>query len=56
MCNLVDGKVEAVASGEAQQLILFEQWLQHGPPMAKVNYVNVSNWENAEEFTEFSIR
>ena len=34
--NLPDGRVEGIASGEAQQLAEFSQWLQQGPELAKV--------------------
>jgi acylphosphatase len=37
--NLVDGRVEVVASGKASALDALERWLQRGPPAAKVEMV-----------------
>jgi len=38
--NLADGRVEAVACGEAPALEEFQRWLQHGPPAARVDEVS----------------
>ena len=38
--NLPDGAVEVVASGSDEALRELEQWLQHGPPAARVEQVN----------------
>jgi acylphosphatase len=43
--NLPDGRVEVVAEGEAAALDALEAWLQHGPPMARVNRVERSTWD-----------
>jgi acylphosphatase len=37
--NLPDGRVEVFAQGDEPALLKFQQWLQHGPPMAKVESV-----------------
>lgn len=37
--NLRDGRVEALASGEADALAAFERWLASGPPHAQVTQV-----------------
>lgn len=37
--NLADGRVEVVASGDAQALARLEAWLQQGPPAAAVDSV-----------------
>jgi acylphosphatase len=37
--NLPDGRVEVVASGGEDQLAELERWLQHGPPVARVDSV-----------------
>lgn len=37
--NLPDGRVEVLACGDAQGLAALEAWLQHGPPMARVDDV-----------------
>jgi acylphosphatase len=34
--NLRDGRVEVLAEGEAESLVELEDWLQHGPPGARV--------------------
>ena len=41
--NLDDGRVEAVACGTEAQLADFEAWLQEGPPMARVDSVDVKD-------------
>jgi acylphosphatase len=35
--NLDDGRVEVVACGDAQAVEALADWLQHGPPMARVD-------------------
>jgi acylphosphatase len=45
--NLADGRVEVVASGDAQALARLETWLQHGPPAAEVE--SVTREELAEQ-------
>jgi acylphosphatase len=37
--NLPDGRVEVLAAGEAAALDALMQWLQHGPPLARVDGV-----------------
>ncbi len=37
--NLPDGRVEVVAKGDAAALDALENWLRHGPPMARVDGV-----------------
>ncbi|MBO9663349.1 acylphosphatase [Dokdonella sp.] len=37
--NLADGRVEVVASGDAQALARLEAWLHQGPPAAEVESV-----------------
>lgn len=41
--NLDDGRVEAVACGTEQQLVEFEQWLQQGTAMSRVDVVEVKD-------------
>ena len=54
--NLADGRVEAVACGTAEQLATLEVWLHHGPPMAHVDNVKITN-ELLESITHgFEIR
>ena len=40
--NLPDGRVEVHAAGDAEALEKLAVWLQHGPPMAKVECVERS--------------
>jgi acylphosphatase len=37
--NLVDGRVELLAQGEDSSIDAFEEWLQRGPPIARVDRV-----------------
>ena len=37
--NLPDGRVEVLAAGKAAALDALMQWLQHGPPLARVDGV-----------------
>ena len=37
--NLDDGRVEVVACGDAQAVEALAEWLQHGPPLARVDDV-----------------
>lgn len=37
--NLVDGRVEVLACGDARALDELEAWLHRGPPMARVDAV-----------------
>lgn len=38
--NLPDGSVEVLAAGEAEAVDALEQWLQVGPPQARVDSVS----------------
>lgn len=37
--NLADGRVEVLATGAPAALDALERWLQHGPPLARVDGV-----------------
>ena len=41
--NLPDGTVEVVACGDAGQLAVLQQWLQHGPSGARVDQLDCSD-------------
>jgi acylphosphatase len=43
--NLPDGRVEVIAEGEVAALDALATWLQHGPPMARVDRVERSVWD-----------
>ncbi|HEC81547.1 MAG TPA: acylphosphatase [Thermoplasmatales archaeon] len=54
--NTNDGKVEAVFEGEENAINEMIKWCHHGPPLAKVENVEV-NWEEPKNKEEsFSIR
>ena len=53
--NLSDGRVEAVACGDATALDAFARWLAHGPPHARVTDVVVREVE-PQTYADFSIR
>lgn len=45
--NLADGRVEVIASGSDEALRELEQWLQHGPPAARIEEVSCSSYEGS---------
>lgn len=45
--NLADGRVEVIASGSDEALRELEQWLQHGPPAARIEEVSRSSYEGS---------
>lgn len=53
--NLADGRVEAVACGDAAALDAFARWLAHGPPHAHVTDV-VAREVEPQRFSDFGIR
>lgn len=53
--NMSDGRVEAVACGDMQQLEDFEHWLHLGPELAKVDSV-VATEVDYVQFDGFQIR
>lgn len=52
--NCEDGSVEVHAEGEYEQLNKLEEWLQHGPPTAKVENVKSEDVQ-IENCTSFEI-
>jgi acylphosphatase len=53
--NMVDGRVEAIACGEQQQLADFERWLHDGPELARVDDVIATDID-FQKFKSFEIR
>ncbi len=53
--NLPDGRVEGIASGDSEQLMKFQEWLKHGPDMADVKHLEVTN-SPLKEFDKFDVR
>ncbi|MDQ3287792.1 MAG: acylphosphatase [Pseudomonadota bacterium] len=51
--NLPDGTVEVIAMGEPEEVATLAEWLQQGPPMARVDSVTRSPaelFENGQGF------
>lgn len=53
--NLPNGKVEAVFEGEDSKVQSMLQWCETGPPLARVNRVEVENETPTDEFEGFRI-
>jgi acylphosphatase len=53
--NLEDGRVEVMASGEVKLIEELQQWLSHGPKMARVLNVECRAVDY-QAFPDFSIR
>ena len=53
--NLPNGKVEAVFEGEDSKVRSMLQWCETGPPLARVNRVEVENETPTDEFEGFRI-
>lgn len=54
--NLADGRVEAVAEGEAESLERFERALRRGPSRSRVEHVTVDDLTPAGTSGGFDIR
>jgi acylphosphatase len=55
--NLPDGRVEVVACGNIEQLVKLKAWLKKGPPMAKVQQLEVTDINDGPELIDgFEIR
>lgn len=53
--NLPDGRVEVLAVGADDAIEQLEQWLQHGPPSARVDHVERAPAESEGLAGGFSI-
>ncbi|MGB1581434.1 MAG: acylphosphatase [Nevskiales bacterium] len=54
--NLPDGRVEALATGTADTLSHFEDWLHNGPPGARVAGLQIMPGQQAADSADFEIR
>lgn len=54
--NVFDGRVEVVAEGEEEKLNLLLEKLKEGPPLARVEKVDVTWEEYKAEFDDFKIK
>ena len=52
--NLPDGKVEAVFEGDDRAVEEMVEWCRHGPPMARVDGIEIS-YEKPQGETSFRI-
>jgi len=53
--NLRDGRVEAVFEGEDGQVEIMHRWCDHGPPLARVTGVELTDEDYTGEFREFTV-
>jgi acylphosphatase len=54
--NLPDGRVEALAEGEAEAIERFERDVRHGPPSARVGHVEVEDLVPLQRETGFVVK
>ncbi len=54
--NTEDDCVEAVFQGDEKQVNEMINWCHHGPPLAKVEKVNVTKKQYVDMFEDFSIK
>lgn len=47
--NLSDGRVEVIATGDAEAMAELERWLAEGPPLAVVDQVEVESYVESIE-------
>lgn len=53
--NTDEGAVEAVFEGEKEKVSEIVEWLKNGPPLAKVENVEIEWQEYQNEFTGFQV-
>jgi len=54
--NMPDGSVEAVIEGEKDRVDELISWMHIGPPLARVDRVEVEYQEYRGEFRDFTVR
>lgn len=54
--NTKDGCVEAIFEGEENSVKSLIEWCHHGPPLAKIEKVEVKNQNFTNGFDDFSIK
>ena len=54
--NLPDGRVEVLAEGSPESVRELENWLHHGPPMARVDHLERHDVSPTGTFHDFEIR
>lgn len=53
--NTNEGAVEVIAQGEPAQLEKFIEWCQHGPPLARVEHVDIEELDSTIVYPMFDI-
>ncbi|MCL1634408.1 acylphosphatase [Luteimonas sp. SX5] len=53
--NLLDGRVEVLAVGDADRIETLAQWLRHGPPMAQVYAIERSDIDEPAIAGDFQV-
>ena len=56
VCNTRDGCVEAIFEGEENCVKEMVEWCHRGPPLAKIENVEVKNQSLTNGFDDFSIK
>ena len=54
--NTSDGRVEAIFEGEENHIKEMLEWCHHGPPLAKINNVEIIEQNPTNGFNGFSIK
>jgi len=54
--NTPDGNVEAVFEGDEKSIEEMLEWCNHGPPLARVDNVEVGKQPVTDEFDQFCFR
>ena len=54
--NLDDGRVEAVVEGDAPAIARFERAIRNGPPLARIDGIEIESCDPAGCFSRFEIR
>ena len=53
--NTIDGNVEFVAEGDDSKVDRLIRWAEVGPPLARVDHIDVEVLKYDNEYTDFSI-
>jgi len=56
VCNLPDGRVEALVQGDLDSVVRVERQIRRGPPAAAVDSVDVTDEPPSDGLNSFSIR
>ena len=54
--NLIDGRVELMAEGEQEKVEQFAEWCRQGPPLAKVENVEIEYEDSKGDLEDFEVR